>query len=54
MTLGGFQEILNNFRHSLRLIAIRSADSMTKFEKHFLEQMLKMIKIFILAAFAVD
>lgn len=33
---------------------MRAADSMSKFEKNFLEQMLKMIKIFILAAYAAD
>ena len=52
LLIGGFQEILNMFRTSLSMIG--QAESLTKFEKNFLEQMLKLIKIFVLAAFAVE
>lgn len=52
--LGGFQEILTMFHKSLEILSNKHADSLGKFEKNFLEFMLKLIKIFILAAFAVD
>ena len=42
------------FRKSLELISHKQADSLSKFEKSFLEQMLKLIKMFVLAAFSVD
>ena len=55
MSLGGFQHILNMFHKSLELIATtKQADSMSKFEKNFIEQMLKLIRIFVLAAYAID
>lgn len=54
LLIGGFQEILNMFHKSLGMIGQKQAESLSKFEKNFLEQMLKLIKIFVLAAFAVE
>ncbi len=54
MLLGGFQEIMTMFHRSLEIISHKQADNLSKFEKNFLEQMLKLIKIFVLAAFSVD
>jgi hypothetical protein len=52
MSLGGFQQILKMFHKSLEIISGKNADLMTKFEKNFIEQMLKLIRIFIIAAFS--
>lgn len=54
MLLGGFQQILAMFHESLGVLSHKHADNLGKFEKSFLEYMLKLIKIFILAAFSVD
>jgi hypothetical protein len=42
------------FHKSLEIISGKDIDKITKFEKNFLEQMLKLIKIFVLAAYSVD
>lgn len=42
------------FHKSLEILSAKHADMHTKFEKNFLEQMLKLIKIFVLAAFSID
>lgn len=42
------------FHKSLEIISSKDIDKITKFEKNFLEQMLKLIKIFLLAALSVD
>jgi|LauGreDrversion4_2_1035121.scaffolds.fasta_scaffold47963_5 hypothetical protein len=42
------------FHKSLEIISSKDIDNITKFEKNFLEQMLKLIKIFILAALSID
>ena len=52
MVLGGFQQIVKMFHKSLQILANKSADSMNKFEKNFIEQMLRLIKIFIISAYS--
>lgn len=52
MTLGGFQQILKMFHKSLEILSNQSADHMNKFEKNFIEQMLRLIKIFIISAYS--
>ena len=52
MSRGGFQQILKMFHKSLEILASKSADHMNKFEKNFIEQMLRLIKIFVIAAFS--
>lgn len=42
------------FHKSLEIISSKDIDKITKFEKNFLEQMLKLIKIFLLAALSID
>jgi hypothetical protein len=52
MSLGGFQQILKMFHKSLEILASKNADNMSKFEKNFIEQMLRLIKIFVISAFS--
>ena len=52
MVLGGFQQIVKMFHKSLQILSNKSADHMNKFEKNFIEQMLRLIKIFIISAFS--
>lgn len=40
------------FHKSLEILSNKSADHMNKFEKNFIEQMLRLIKIFIIAAYS--
>ncbi|CDW89068.1 ubiquitin carboxyl-terminal hydrolase family protein [Stylonychia lemnae] len=54
LTLGGFHEILNMFEASLKLLQQKPMDLLSKFEKSFLEYMLKLIRIFILSAFSAN
>ncbi len=54
MQLGGFQELLIIFHKALGIISGKHADNVSKFEKNFLEQMLKLIKVFVLAAYSID
>ena len=42
------------FHKSLEIISSTEIDKITKFEKNFLEQMLKLIRIFVLAAYSID
>ena len=42
------------FHKSLELISHKNPDQLSKFEKNFLEQMLKLIRIFVLAAYSID
>ena len=42
------------FHKSLEIISSKDIDKITSFEKNFLEQMLKLIRIFVLAAYSVD
>ncbi len=52
MVLGGFQQILKMFHKSLEILSNKSVDHMNKFEKNFIEQMLRLIKIFVIAAYS--
>lgn len=52
LSVGGFQEILKLFHDALGLLCHKPVDGLTKFEKNFLEFMLKMIRIFLMAAFS--
>ena len=54
MSLGGFQQILQMFHKSLEIISGKDIDKISKFEKNFLEQMLKLIRIFVLATYSMD
>ena len=54
MSLEGFQQILQMFHKSLEIISSKKIDKITQFEKNFLEQMLKLIRIFVLAAYSID
>ena len=54
MTRGGFQQILTMFHKSLEIISGKHHDNLSRFEKNFLEQMLKLIRIFVLAAYSVQ
>jgi hypothetical protein len=54
MALGGFQEILNMFHKSLGIISHKHADKLSKFEKNFLDQMLKLIRTFVIAAYSIN
>ena len=54
MSLEGFQQILQMFHKSLEIISSKEIDKITQFEKNFLEQMLKLIRIFVLAAYSID
>jgi hypothetical protein len=40
------------FHKSLEILSSKSADHMNKFEKNFIEQMLRLIKVFVIAAFS--
>ena len=42
------------FHKSLEIISHKNPDQMSKFEKNLIEQMLKLIRIFVLAAYSVD
>ena len=53
MSLEGFQQILQMFHKSLEIISSKEIDKITQFE-NFLEQMLKLIRIFVLAAYSID
>ena len=54
LSLGGFQEIVKLFHKSLDMLSQKPVDALSKFEKNFLEFMLKLIRIFILAAFSAN
>ena len=54
LQVGGFQQILNLFHKSLELLSQKQVDALSKFEKNFLEYMLKLIRIFILSAFSAN
>ncbi len=42
------------FHKSLDIISGQDIDKITKFEKNFLEQMLKLIRVFVMAAYSID
>jgi hypothetical protein len=52
LELDGFKEILLLFHKSIDLLSGKSADNLNKFEKNFLEFMLRLIKIFMMSAFS--
>mmetsp|Transcript_19373 Transcript_19373/g.14042 ORF Transcript_19373/g.14042 Transcript_19373/m.14042 type:complete len:120 (+) Transcript_19373:194-553(+) len=47
---GGFQCLLEKFHYALDLLHEKSAENIDKFEKSFIELMLQIIKVFMLAA----
>ena len=50
--MGGVEALINLFNYSHELLQGKSADALNKFEKNFMEFMLKITKTLIMAAFA--
>ncbi len=52
LNLGGFEELFTLFQSSHQLLAGKNIDSMNTYEKMFIQQMLSILRIFLMAAFS--